>query len=273
MQQRPDAEQVAGYNNWKTLGRTVKKGEKGIKIIAPHTNKIVQQPQSPPPLSQDPTEEPSAPLETYRISGYRLVTVFDISQTEGEPLPKVTKLLEGDDVGVLQHLARIAQEYDIRVVYTSLLGKTNGEYSQVDNTITLNSDRDSVMQAKTLAHELAHSILHRKEALYTSDSRMRAICELEAESVASMTLANFGINTGEYSFGYIAECMTGYDIADKLQVETIKTHLATLSDRIFDVGTVIADVNLQLRPQGYRPISEIYRDRYKDGPEINQIDK
>jgi hypothetical protein len=181
--QCPEASSVAGFNAWKKLNRTVKKGEKGIRILAPMVHKE--------------TDEP----DSVRVS-FRSVAVFDVSQTEGEPLPEIATRLEGDDHGVLNALKEFATSKGFRVVAEDM-GETNGSCSYKSPiTITLNPNRSLLQQAKTLAHELGHALLHCGEN-YTGHDAKSAM-ELEAESVAFIVLQHFGVDSGDYSFGYIS---------------------------------------------------------------------
>jgi IrrE N-terminal-like domain/N-terminal domain of anti-restriction factor ArdC len=181
--QCPEASNVAGFHAWKKLNRSVKKGEKGIRILAPMTYKDAEDP------------------ETVRVS-FRSVAVFDVSQTEGEPLPEIATRLEGDDNGVLNALKDFAINKGFEVVAEDL-GETNGRCSyRSPITITLNPNRSLLQQAKTLAHELGHALLHCGEN-YTGHDAKSAM-ELEAESVAFIVLQHFGVDSGDYSFGYIS---------------------------------------------------------------------
>jgi IrrE N-terminal-like domain/N-terminal domain of anti-restriction factor ArdC len=190
--QYPEASSVAGFHAWKKLNRTVKKGEKGIRILAPMVHKDAEDP------------------EAVRVS-FRSVAVFDVSQTEGEPLPEIVNRLEGDDNGVLNALKEFAASKGFRVVEADL-GETNGSCSyRSPITITLNPNRSLLQQAKTLAHELGHALLHCGEN-YTGHD-VKSAMELEAESVAFIVLQHFGVDSGEYSFGYISHWVaTGTDL-------------------------------------------------------------
>jgi hypothetical protein len=190
--QCPEASSVAGFHAWKKLNRTVKKGEKGIRILAPMVHKEAEDP------------------EAVRVS-FRSVAVFDVSQTEGEPLPEIVNRLEGDDNGVLDALKGFAASKGFRVVEADL-GETNGSCSyRSPITITLNPNRSLLQQAKTLAHELGHALLHCGEN-YTGHDAKSAM-ELEAESVAFIVLQHFGVDSGDYSFGYISHWVaTGTDL-------------------------------------------------------------
>lgn len=190
--QYPDASRVAGFNAWKKLNRNVKKGEKGIRILAPMVHK-------------DKEDQ-----ESVRVS-FRSVAVFDISQTEGDPLPGVVNRLEGDDNGLLAALKEFATGKGFKVVEKDL-GECNGYCTfAAPITIALNPNRSPLQQAKTLVHELGHALLHCGEN-YTGHDAKSAM-ELEAESVAFVVLQYFGVDSGDYSFGYISHWVaTGDDI-------------------------------------------------------------
>jgi hypothetical protein len=187
--QCPEASSVAGFNAWKKLNRTV---EKGIRILAPMVRKEAEDP------------------EATRVS-FRSVAVFDVSQTEGELLPEIATRLEGDDHGVLNALKEFATSKGFRVIEEEM-GETNGSCSHRSPiTITLNHNRSLLQQAKTLAHELGHALLHCGENYTGHDAK--SSMELEAESVAFVVLHHFGLDSGDYSFGYISHwAATGADM-------------------------------------------------------------
>jgi hypothetical protein len=208
--QCPEASSVAGFHAWKKLNRTVKKGEKGIRILAPMVHKEAEDP------------------EAVRVS-FRSVAVFDVSQTEGEPLPSPVNRLEGDDNGVLDALKGFAISKGFNVVEEDL-GETNGSCSyRSPTTITLNPNRSLLQQAKTLAHELGHALLHCGENYTGHDSK--SVMELEAESVAFVVLQHFGADAGEYSCGYISHWVaTGADlepVITQLKASGIRIQKAT----------------------------------------------
>ncbi len=170
------------------------------------------------------TEDPDA----VRVS-FRSVAVFDVSQTEGEPLPEIAKRLEGDDNGILNALKSFAASKGFRVVEEDL-GEINGRCSYKSPiTITLNPNRSLLQQAKTLAHELGHALLHCGENYTGHDSK--SVMELEAESVAFVVLQHFGVDSGEYSCGYISHWLaTGTDLEPviaQLKASGIKIQKAT----------------------------------------------
>ncbi len=191
--QCPDARRVAGFKTWLSLSRSVRKGEKAIWILAPSTRKV---------------EDPETDEAHSVLTGFRPVPVFDISQTDGEDLPEVASLLSGDDAGLFDRLAMVAARRSLPLEFADL-GSTNGQYNCETRVIQINAHRTRAQQAKSLAHELAHSILH--EGGYAATPR--ELAELEAESVAFVVCGIEGLDSGEYSFGYVASWSGGGDKA------------------------------------------------------------
>ena len=177
--QRPEATNVAGYRAWAELDRHVLKGEQGLSILAPM-------------VARDPTSD------QHLITGFRWVSVFDISQTEGEPLPTPVTLLDDADPGHLEdRLCAVAHSLNLRVLEADLPDGVNGELRWSDNTIAIRGSNAPLQRAKTIAHELGHALLHRSE-------RDRSRAEIEAESVAFVVLGALGADTAPYSAGYVA---------------------------------------------------------------------
>jgi hypothetical protein len=173
--QMPDASWVAGYRSWQRLGRQVRKGERSIRIVAPV-------------------------LKDDSVVGFRSVPVFDISQTEGEPLPEPTKLLEGEaPQNQIKALANLAKEAGFDVIYGQLPRGVNGMCDHGEHRITIDRRLSDAHRLKTLAHELVHAIRHAPGEI----SREKA--ELEAESVAYMLLKKMGVDSSGFSFGYLAD--------------------------------------------------------------------
>jgi DNA primase len=192
--QRPDATQVAGYQRWKTLGRQVRRGERAIRILAPCPRRRTV-------VDETTGEEGSVT----RVAGWKVASVFDISQTDGPPLPEPPVWhLDGPDPGLFRHqlAALIRAEH-----YTFRLGamptgheRANGITNFATRTVTVRDDLAPAQTAKTTAHELAHVLLH-QAGTHDLD---RARQEIEAESVAYLVLGAKGLDTDAYSFGYVA---------------------------------------------------------------------
>lgn len=184
--QRPDASLVAGYKRWQGLGRQVRKGEQSIAILAP----IVRR-------DEDEDEK--------QVVGFRTARVFDISQTDGEPLPEVPQpvLLTDDGEAVRAALTRaeaLAVARGFPVVYQELQGAALGSFSVTKRVIKVRADLPPLQTLKTLVHELAHGLMHADPKA----GEQRHLIELEAESCAFLVLHELGLDTSRYTFPYLA---------------------------------------------------------------------
>lgn len=201
--QQPTATRVAGFHTWKQLGRSVRKGEKAIWILAPMTYRIK-------PADSETSEEGNG-IEI--LQGFKSVPVFDLSQTEGKPLLDVPlNNLEGEDQGLFTALRQLSETRGWPIEIKPLEG-CNGYCHYGKHVIAVDSGLSPLHQAKTLAHEIAHSILHSPKE-YQSH---RADKELEAESVAFCVLEHFGLDSQDYSFGYVASWQADQDAIAKLK--------------------------------------------------------
>lgn len=190
--QRPDATQVAGYKTWQALGRQVRKGEKSIRIFAP----VVRR------LGED--DEDSVERSGDRVVGFKAVPVFDVAQTDGDPLPEVERpaLLKGDAPrGLWEALAAQVADRGFTLVRRDCR-PANGTTEWGGRIVTVRPDVDAAQAVKTLAHELAHVMLHEPAADSTEHHRGRR--EVEAESVAYIVCRRYGLPTDDYSLPYVA---------------------------------------------------------------------
>lgn len=191
---KPDATRVAGYHTWPKFKRFVKRDEKGIPILAPVSY-------------GKRTKDEDGEDVTRQAVGFKVVYVFDVAQTDGEPLPEIAADLAGDDSTNLDKLVSVAGCWGMSVQYEDMAISTKGYVRQnFDGIVHLNNRTSPAQQAKTLAHELAHTILHVKgaEDLAEPGSDTYQIGELEAESTAFVVLNALGVDTASYSFGYLA---------------------------------------------------------------------
>ena len=188
MMQRPDATRVAGFNAWKKLDRFVKKGEKGIRILAPMVGKA----------KQDPEEGADLPIGTpqKRLYGFRVASVFDVSQTDGKPLPDIGQI-NGEPGKYLPRLRELVRSMGIQLEYEQLNGP---EGISKGGTIVIDSRLDSANEFSVLAHELAHEMLHRGDRRESTTKTQR---ETEAEAVAFVVAQVFGVDTRARSSDYI----------------------------------------------------------------------
>jgi antirestriction protein ArdC len=188
--QCPHATQVAGFKTWLTMDRHVRKGEKGLRILAPMLYKRTE-------------TDPSTGEECERrgVRGFRSVCVFDVSQTDGTDLPTLVTLLDGQDVaGAFDLLARTVKGWGWTLADADddRLGTANGMTCHDTREVLIHQDRSPLQRVKTLAHEMGHVLLHGER------NGERGLVELEAESVAYVVCARLGIASDDYSFGYVA---------------------------------------------------------------------
>ena len=186
--QCPHASYIAGYKRWQELGRQVKKGETSLAILAPLTRK----------------EKGDTGEDKYTVFGFRSASVFDISQTEGQPVPEYPKpQLLGDDGESIQDFLKRIEEFatsrGFPIVRMALESGVMGSFSHRDGKIALSEAAPPLQQVKTLIHEVAHALMHRGEA-----TRPYHVHELEAESCAFLTCHALGLDTSQYSFAYLA---------------------------------------------------------------------
>lgn len=210
--QKPDATVVGSFNFWKKNNRFVIKGEHGIKIIAPVTkNKTVDEPILDKDKNPIKNIDESIKMQTIQkpyISGFKLATVFDLSQTNGEPIPKLIKELSGHSSIAEKLINTITSISKIPIEYGNT-ASANGYYSPKEQKIVLKEGMSNAQTAKTLIHEFTHSKLHND----LSDYRLnRSSYEIEAESTAYVVSKHFGLDTSEYSFGYITSWANGKGI-------------------------------------------------------------
>jgi len=182
--QKPNASYVAGFHTWNGLGRFVKKGEKGIMILAP----IVRR------TSEDDEQSKEA---SHRIAGFRAAYVFDISQTDGKELPQ-TGVVTGDPSACIDRLRRFASEQRIAVDYSTDIAPARG--TSCGGRIALLPGQSAAEEFSTLAHELAHELLHRGDRRASTTKKIR---ETEAEATAFVVCSGIGLETGSAASDYI----------------------------------------------------------------------
>ncbi|WP_094765138.1 ArdC-like ssDNA-binding domain-containing protein [Luteococcus japonicus] len=199
--QRPDATLVAGYTTWqKSFHRQVTRGEHGIRILAPVTRRLPKTNADGTPLLDDKGK----PVMTTQIVGVKPTSVFDISQTTGDPVPEPPQpaLLTGQALdGLWQALATLVGEQGFRLERGDCCG-ANGYTDYTTRTVKVRDDVDDAQAVKTLAHELGHVLLHQPTT--DADPVCRGSREVEAESVAYLVTAAHGLDSSQYTFTYVA---------------------------------------------------------------------
>jgi hypothetical protein len=200
---RPDASRLAGFQQWRRLGRQVRKGEHGIAILAPMV-RIVEQ--------VEPDDASGTAEGTRRCVGFKVVYVFDVGQTDGDPLPEIPapETVSGDGPAWLWHaLAEQIAAAGFHLERGSLpepWSDANGITLVEDRRVIVRHDLPDAQAIKTCAHELAHVLLHIGE----NCALPRAVREVEAESVAFIVCsAGGGMDTGGYTLPYVAHWSNG----------------------------------------------------------------
>ena len=199
LMQNPEASHVASFKKWKDeFERSVNKGEKSLRIFAPMTLKRRDPKTNEPLLDENGNEQ--------TFTSFKLVPVFDVSQTDGKELPKPIYELEGtyEDYGNLYKSAKeVSEANGVPLSFSKDTKGSNGFYSVTNNEIVIKQGMSEQQTLKTIFHEMAHSDLHNMEKLQETPLK-RSTAELQAESVAFVVASHYGLDTSEYSFGYLA---------------------------------------------------------------------
>lgn len=211
--QMPQATMVAGYQAWQNkFKRQVRKGEKGIRILAPCPHKYTKQIED---------ENGNKEEHEFNWTSFRPVSVFDISQTEGDEIPEICNDLTGNVEGYKELVDKLIAVSPVRVSFEPINSAAKGYFNDAENKIVVKAEMSEEQTVKTLVHEIAHSLLHGKEGEETEADRNTK--EVQAESVAYTVCRMLGLNTEEYSFGYIAGWSAGKELKELNQsMETIR---------------------------------------------------
>ena len=228
--QKPDA--IAGFSKWKTdFDRSVKKGEKGIKILAPAPFKVKKEMERIDPKTQRPVMgrdgKPVKEEVEVTIPAFKPVTVFDVSQTEGKDVPDISvDALTGDVEQYKGFFAALEKTSPVPVAFEPIDSGANGYYHLVDKRIAIKEGMSVLQTVKTAIHEIAHAKLHAvdKDAPEEEQPQFdRRTSEVQAESVAYTVCQHYGLDTSDYSFGYVAGWSSGREVKElKASLETIR---------------------------------------------------
>ena len=240
--QKPDASLVAGFSAWKNnFERNVMKGQKGIKIIAPSPYKIKQEMQKIDPHTQKPIigkdGKPVTEEKEVTIPAYKVVSVFDVSQTEGKELPDIAvDELTGDVDRYKDFFAALEKTSPVPIAFENIEGGSHGYYHLEDKRIAINEGMSELQTLKTAIHEIAHAKLHDIDLNAPKDEQPRVdrrTREVEAESVAYTVCQHYGLDTSDYSFGYVAGWSSGRELSElKSSLETIRSAAAEIINSI-----------------------------------------
>jgi len=239
--QKPEATHVAGFSAWQTnFNRHVKKGEKAIKIFAPIPLKITKEMEKIDPETQRPiigeNGEPIREEIEIKMARFKIVNVFDISQTDGEPLPRLVQDLTGNVEQYEAFVDALRAVSPLPITFEPLPNDTDGKCIFGDK-IVIREGMSEVQTVSAIIHEIAHAKLHDLESIRqmgeNATPKDRRTEEVEAEAVAFSTNAYFGIDTSENSFGYIAEWSQGRELKElNASLDTIRKATSELIDGI-----------------------------------------
>ena len=242
--QKPDATLVAGFKAWqKNFDRHVKKGEKGIRILAPAPYKIKEEQEKLDPVTGeimlDKNGMPITEEVEIKIPAFRVVPVFDVSQTDGKELPDIgVNELSGSVEDYEDFMQALTEVSPVPITYEDIEGEAKGYFHTTDHRIAIQEGMSQSQTVKTAIHEVAHAKLHDRERNQDIDAVLdkdRNTKEVEAESVAYTVCQHFGIDTSDYSFGYIAGWSSDRDMKElKSSLDTIRKTASELITGIED---------------------------------------
>ena len=231
------------FNSWKNnFKRNVVKGEKGIKILAPSPFKIKQEMEKIDPATQKPVigadGKPVKEEKEITIPAFKVVSVFDVSQTEGKELPDIAvDMLTGDVECFKDVFAALEKTSPVPIGFEKIEGNSHGYYHLEEKRIAIDEGMSELQTIKTAIHEIAHAKLHdidpnapKEEQAGRPDRRTR---EVQAESVAYAVCQHYGLDTSDYSFGYVAGWSSGRELDElKSSLETIRSTAAEIINSI-----------------------------------------
>lgn len=237
MMQRPDAQLCQSFIGWKQMGRYVKKGEKGISILAPAPYKIEREQTKLDEKGRpvfDADGEPVKEKVEVTIRAFKVVKTFDLSQTDGKELPTIgPSELVGNIEGYPKLLQALQEISPVPVSFELIDGDAKGFYHLEDKKIVVQDGMSEVQTIKTLLHEMAHEKLHDKDNVPEAKDISRNGKEVEAESVAYVVCQHYGINTSDYSFSYVAGWTEGKETPElKASLDKIRQ---TASEFIYQI--------------------------------------
>ena len=238
MQTKGKATMCQSFTGWKEMGRFVKKGENGIKILAPspytiqaEQNKVDKETGKP---ILDTDGEPVRETKEVTVNAFKVVSTFDLSQTDGKELPS---LGVNELVGNIESYGRLLQALKevspVPISFEDIESGAKGYYHQTDKRIAIQDGMSEVQTVKTVIHEMAHQKLHAVIETDVMNQQSRQSKEVEAESVAYVVCEHFGINTSDYSFQYVAGWSEGKEIPE------LKASLSTIRNAAADLITAI----------------------------------
>ncbi len=237
MLQKPDATLVQSYTGWKKMGRYVKKNEKGIRIIAPapfkYEKEVEKTDDNSMVINQDGDLVREKETITIKLMAYKPVSTFDISQTEGKPVPQLdVKELIGTVEDYKNLFKAIKLVSPVPIEFEDIKTGSKGYFHTTENRIAIKTDMSEVQTVKTAIHEMTHATLHNLDA-QKDNKQSRNSMEVEAESIAYTVCQHYGIDTSDYSFSYVASWSQGKELPElKESLQTIQATASYLITKI-----------------------------------------
>lgn len=240
--QKPEATLVAGYQAWqKRFGRHVKKGQRGIKIIAPTPIKLWEEVEKYDPDTHELLLRPDGQPETEEVVSviprFRVTTVFDVSQTDGKPLPEIeAKELLGSVENFEIFMKALEMVSPVPSRFDQIAGEAKGYYDNERKEIVIRESMSESQTMKTAVHEVTHAMLHDRDVMEEQgEKKDRLTREVEAESVAYTVCQYFGLDTSDYSFPYIASWSSGRDMKElRSSMDLIRRTAGSFIDRMME---------------------------------------
>ena len=279
--QKPDATLIAGYTSWqRNFDRHVMKGEKGIKILAPAPYKAQEEREKIDPATQKPVLDADGKPVTETVEvlrpAFKVVSVFDVSQTDGKELPDIAvDELTGSVENYAAFFEALKQESPVPISFEDIPGGAKGYFSHVENRIAIQDGMSEIQTVKTAIHEIAHAKLHAvkpDEKVAPEERKDRHTKEVEAESVAYTVCQRYGIETSDYSFGYIAGWSSDKDTKElKGSLETIRSTAAEMIESIdAKLKVLLAEKSQEQTQETPEPVKE-EKPSYHDVPVYREM--
>jgi len=279
--QKPDATLIAGYTSWqRNFDRHVMKGEKGIKILAPAPYKAQEEREKIDPATQKPVLDADGKPVTETVEvmrpAFKVVSVFDVSQTDGKELPDIAvDELTGSVENYAAFFEALKQESPVPISFEDIPGGAKGYFSHAENRIAIQEGMSEIQTVKTAIHEIAHAKLHAinpDEKVAPEERKDRHTKEVEAESVAYTVCQRYGIETSDYSFGYIAGWSSDKDTKElKGSLETIRSTAAEMIESIdAKLKVLLAEKSQEQTQETPEPVKE-EKTSYHDVPVYREM--
>lgn len=259
MLQKPDATMCQSFSGWKEMNRFVRKGEKGIRILAPSPYKMQKEQEKTDASGKailDKDGEPVKETVEITVNAFKTVSTFDVSQTEGEPIPTIgVNELAGSVEGYETLLTAIKEVVPVPISFEQIDSGAKGYFNLEENRIVVQEGMSEAQTVKTLLHEASHQALHSREAMAHSDEKKsKNQKETEAESVAYVVCQHYGIDTSDYSFAYVATWSQDKEVPElKASLDTIRrtaSELIVKIDEKVQTLTAVQDMDKFMEAHG-----------------------